>query len=532
MDIKRLEGTSLNETILNAQPLEVSKEAENLAIAIKTTVSQALLGALSDELSRQGFIEATVEDVKPNAYKLMLNNGVEIEVNSATTLDIKKNDVLKLIISSINPLVLKIADVKSPSSPIASIKQALEYQNIVPSKGISPKDIEDSGLFYEKKLIDFLLKAKDLSTLTTDNKYQLLKDITNTAKDIKNLEAFKSLPDNVKTAIENIASANITKSDLEAIFKTQNPENIKDILSLLLMPEEPQIPKEALSALPKAQNILSDIEKNFIFNIKALPNLIFELSSVLKDMPNDIKDMFFKNMQTILANIKNQNAGELLKSNPELLFDILSAKDPKEIISQIKDEPLKALANNLIKDINSIKQDIQNQISQNPTRMLELSRHMKEALNNVQNNLNFDAKLNHLKDTANTLYNINIAQQFILQNNAFFVNFEEGSKKGFGAFKKEENTYRVFIKLNWEDGFLGSILEMPRSDTKSLSVKFYTDIEPLSKLLESSKDELEGVLKEEGLKLKNLEVFTLKAEDFDLEVVKSINEASNLNIFT
>jgi len=45
MDIKRLEGTALNETILNSQPLEVSKESENLAIAIKTTVSQALLGA-------------------------------------------------------------------------------------------------------------------------------------------------------------------------------------------------------------------------------------------------------------------------------------------------------------------------------------------------------------------------------------------------------------------------------------------------------------------------------------------------------
>ncbi|GAB6078057.1 hypothetical protein [Hydrogenobaculum acidophilum] len=532
MDIKRLEGTALNETILNAQPLEVSKESENLAIAIKTTVSQALLGALSDELSKQGFIEATVEDVKPNAYKLMLGNGIEIEVNAATTLDIKKNDVLKLIISSINPLVLKIADVKSPSSPIASIKQALEYQNIVSSKGISPKDIEDSGLFYEKKLIDFLLKAKDLSTLATDNKYQLLKDIVNTAKDIKNLEAFKNLPDNVKTAIENIANSNITKADLEAIFKSQNPEDINDIISLLLTPEKPQISKEALNALPKAQSILSDIEKNFIFNIKALPNLILELSSVLKDVPTDIKDIFFKSMQTILANMKNQDAKELLKSNKELFFDILSAKDPKDIISQIKDESIKTLANNLLKDIASVKQDMLNQISQNPTKILEFSRHMREALNNFQNNLNFDVKLNHLKDTANAIYNLNVAQQFILQNSAFFVNFEENSKKGFGAFKKEENTYRAFIKLNWEDGFLGSILEMPKNNTNSLSVKFYTDIESLSKALDSSKDELSTILKEEGLRLKNLEVFTLKAEDFDLEVVKSINETSNLNIFT
>ncbi len=533
MDIKRLEGTSLNETILNAQPLEVSKEAEHLAIAIKTTVSEALLGALSDELSRQGFIEATVEDVKPNAYKLMLNNGVEIEVNSATTLDIKKNDILRLVINSLNPLVLKIADVKSPSLPISSIQQALNYQNVVLSKSLSPQDIENSGLFYEKKLVDFLLKAKDLSSLTQDSKYQLLQDIINTAQDIKSLDAFKSLKENIKTAIEHIANGDITKADLEELFKSQNqPEDIKDILTMLLTEEKPSISQEVLNILPKAKDILSNIEKNFIFNVKALPNLILELSNLLKDMPIDVRDTFFKSLQNILINIKNQSAKELLKSNPELFFNILDAKDPTNVLNQIKDQTLKTLASNMLKDIQNIKQDMLNQISQNPTKVLEFSRHMKEAINNIQNNVSFDAKLNHLKNDANMIYNINIAQQFILQNNTFFVNFEEGSKKGFGAFKKEQNTYKAFIKLNWEDGFLGSVVEMPKTNTKSLFVKFYTDIEPLSKLIESSKEELQNTLKDDGLSVKSLEVFILKAEDFDLEVVKSINDSSNLNIFT
>ncbi len=533
MDIKRLEGTTLNESVLNTQPLEVSKESENLAIAIKTTVSQALLGALSDELSRQGFIEATVEDVKPNAYKLMLNNGVEIEVNSATTLDIKKNDVLKLVISSLNPLVLKISDVKSPSLPIASIQRALEHENLVPSKSLSFKDIENSGLFYEKKLIDFLLKAKDLSTLTQDSKYQLLQDIINTAKDIKSLEAFKSLNQDIKTAIEHIAAGNITKEDLETLFKPQSTEpDLKDILSLLLEQEPTSIPKEALNLLPKAQSILSNIEKNFIFNVKALPELISELSSLLKDMPQSIKDTFFKSLQNILIDIKNQSAKELLKENPSLFFDIISAKDPKEILNAINDITLKNTVSNILKDINSVKQDMINKISQNPTKVLEFTKHMKEALNNLQSNLSFDTKLEHIKADANALYNINLAQQFIIQNNTFFVNFEEGSKKGFGAFKKEQNSYKAFIKLNWEDGFLGSILEMPKTDSKSLFIKFYTDIEPLSKLIESSKEELKSALKEESLNVKSIDVFILKASEFDLEVIKNINESSNLNIFT
>jgi hypothetical protein len=532
MDIKRLEGTALNETILNSQPLEVSKESENLAIAIKTTVSQALLGALSDELSKQGFIEATVEDVKPNAYKLMLNNGVEIEVNAATTLDIKKNDILKLVISSINPLVLKIADLKSPSSPISVLNKAMDYESTILSQSFSKTDIENSGLFYEKKLLDFLLKAKDLSTLTQDNKYKLLQDIVNTAKDIKSLEAFKNLKEDMKVAIENIANASFSKEDLETLFKSQSsPEDIKDMLSLLLAKEPKDIPKDVLNYIPKAQSILANIEKNFIFNAKSLPNFVLELSSVLKNMPSDIKDIFFKSLQDIL-NIKNQSAKELLKSNPELFLDILNTKDPKELVANIQDNALKAIVSDVIKDINSIKQDVLNQISKNPVKVLEFSKHIKEALNNLQNNVSFDAKLNHLKEDANTLYNINLAQQFILQNNAFFINFEEGSKKGFGAFKKEENTYRAFIKLNWEDGFLGSILEMPKNDTKKISIKFYTDIEPLSKLLESSKEELDNVLKEEGLNLSTLEVFMLKAQDFDLEVARNITQNSNLNIFT
>jgi hypothetical protein len=50
--------------------------------------------------------------------------------------------------------------------------------------------------------------------------------------------------------------------------------------------------------------------------------------------------------------------------------------------------------------------------------------------------------------------------------------------------------------------------------------------------LESSKEELDNVLKEEGLNLSTLEVFMLKAQDFDLEVARNIIQNSNLNIFT
>ncbi|MGC8677229.1 MAG: hypothetical protein ACP5UF_03325 [Hydrogenobaculum sp.] len=98
----------------------------------------------------------------------------------------------------------------------------------------------------------------------------------------------------MKVAIENIANANITKADSETLFKSQSPpEDVKDILSLLLTQEPQDIPKDVLNYIPKAQSILANIEKNFIFNAKSLPNFILELSSVLKNMPKDIKRYLF-----------------------------------------------------------------------------------------------------------------------------------------------------------------------------------------------------------------------------------------------
>jgi len=76
---------------------------------------------------------------------------------------------------------------------------------------------------------------------------------------------------------------------------------------------------------------------------------------------------------------------------------------------------------------------------------------------------------------------------------------------------------------------------MPKNNhakLKEITIRFYTDIEPLSKALESSKSELEAMLKEESLNLRAFEVFKTKSQEFDLEVVKNVADNSNLNIFT
>ncbi len=607
MDIKRVEGTALNEAILNAQPIELSQEAENLAIAIRTSVSQALMGALSDELSRQGFIEATVEDVSPNRIKLMLNNGVELNVDSQLSLDVKKNDVLRLMISSLNPLVLKIMDLKSQSSSIPSLKQALDNLANTPIlKDLSKQSVENSGLFYEKKLIDFILKAKDLSSIASDNKYQILQDMLSLAKGIKSSLDFQSLPFEIKQAIDNIANGKITNQEIQTLIKPspqEPPKDLTDILNMLVNTQES--PKDISPFIPRTLDIINNIEKNYIFDPKKIPDFVLELSSALKEFPQNIKDNFLKSLQNII-NTSNIQAKELLRSNIELFLGILNIdlttktleniKDalstlPKEfitpllnminnpnlnskpiadfvlnfssimkylpqdvkdnimkniqdplakeilnlsnIISNTKDEALKNVIVNVLKNIDSIKQDFVKSISQNPVKIFELSKHMKNQITNIQNNLSFDKKLDNIKSNANILNNINMAQNFIIQNNMFFVNFEEeSSKKGFGAFKKEENEYKAFIKLNWEDGFLGSILSMPKNDNKKISIKFFTDIEPLSKVIESKKSDLEKLLKEENLSLSAFEVNLLNQQEFDISVLKTINESGNLNIFT
>ncbi len=537
MDIKKVEGTALNETILSSKPIEVSQESENLAIAIKTTVSNALLGALADEIASQGYIEATVESVDQNKAKLILNNGVEIEVNNEASLNLKPNDILKLVISSLNPVILKISDVKTPTSPILVLQKAIADENPqtttiknLNSQEIS-QEISNSGLFYEKKLIDFLLKAKDISSLTKDAKYQLLENISNLSKNIvQSKEQFNALPKALQKAIEDFSNKIFTQEDINTILKEnqniQEQDPLKQVLNLLSQ-ETPS--KQDIKLIDTAKNLLYDISKNYILNPQKLPSIISMLSSFSENLP-PIND-FFKSLQNTL-NIKNPVLKELITKNPSLVFELLT-KNPEEIIKNIEDQPLKNLILTLSKNIDSVMKELSNQIILNAKNIQDISKHVLKELDKMSNNVSFDTKLNQLKEDLNILNSINLAQEFILQNNSFFVNFEEKSskKKGFMAFSKKENSYKAFIKLNWEDGFLGSILEMPKA-SKNLRISFYTDISPLAKALESSKDELKNILKEESLNVEDISIYEEKKEQFNNRVLVDINKSENLNIFS
>lgn len=533
MDIKKLEGTALNEAILSSKPTEISQESENLSIAIRTTVSDALLGALSDEIASQGYIEATVESIDNNKAKLMLNNGIEIEVNNEASLNLKPNDILKLVISSLNPVVLKISDVKTPTSPILALQKAISEENPQAQviKDVNPQAISNSGLFYEKKLVDFLLKAKDISFLTKDAKYQLLENISNLSKNIiQSKEQFNALPQAVKKAIENFSNKVFTPEDINVVLKDsqniQEQDPLKQVLDLLL---QDNTPKQDIQNIDTAKNLLSDISKNYILNPQKLPSIISKLSFISENL-TPLQD-FFKDLKNLIF-VKSPILKDIINKDPSIVFELLT-KSPEDIAKNIQDNTLKNLVLSLSKDINPVREDISKQIILNAKNIQDLSKHTTKALDSIQQNMSFDKKFEQLKENTNILNSINLAQEFIVRNNSFFVNFEERSsnKKGFMAFSKKENSYKAFIKLNWEDGFLGGILEMPKNSNK-LRISFYTDITPLAKAIESSKEELQKMLKEDNINLEDVSIYNEEKDQFENRVLVDINNSENLNIFS
>lgn len=539
MDIKKLEGTSLNESILTSKPIELSKESENLAIAIKTTVSNALLGALSDEIAKQGYIQATVEEVSKDKVKLLLDNGTEIEVNQELSLNLKPNDILKLVISSLNPLVLKIADVRTPSSPIGLLQKSIGGASQgYTLNSISKEDIANSGLFYEKKLIDVLLKAKDLNVLTSDKKYQLLENIKYLAKEIyQDKNNFVNLPTNIQNAIEDILNNNMSKDTIVNILgnqpnqESQAEQPLQKIFELIANNLQNTNANTSKNILPQAlavKNIVEDINRNYIFFPQKLFDMISNLSHYEKDI-STVSD-FFKGLTNIIS-IPDNTAKMLFNKTPSLFFEFL--QNPEETINKIQDAAIKDTFLQIAKNVNYIKQNVFSSIVLHAKDIQTLSKPISKEVNTIIENTNFNNKVENLKQSINLLETINLAQEFIIQNRNFFVNFEEKSskKKGFFAFNNKENTYKAFIKLNWEDGFLGGILEMPKSNHKKLKLSFFTDIEALSNLIESAKDELKNLLQEDGVELEELNTFVNKNEEFDNILLTDINKTDNLNIF-
>jgi ABC-type lipoprotein release transport system permease subunit len=113
----------------------------------------------------------------------MLNNQ-ELVAENLSDLEIKEGDQLKLMLESRNPITLKIVSLQRRLNIEQVLQFVLDFQEEPPINLDLQKLqalVKDSGLFYERKLLDFFIGKVDLKSILEDTKAQLLSNILDLA---------------------------------------------------------------------------------------------------------------------------------------------------------------------------------------------------------------------------------------------------------------------------------------------------------------------------------------------------------------
>ena len=194
MEIRRIEGVFLQHALETAQGLKAENISKQMSLRLLTTVPQALLNAFSEDT----LLEGRVVQTQGRTIRVMLNNQ-ELVAENLSDLEIKEGDQLGLMLEGKNPITLKIVSLQRRLNIEQALQFVLDFQEEPPINLDLQKLqalVKNSGLFYERKLLDFFTGKVDLKSILEDTKAQLLSNIFNLAgqihggevKDIKTID--------------------------------------------------------------------------------------------------------------------------------------------------------------------------------------------------------------------------------------------------------------------------------------------------------------------------------------------------------
>ncbi|MCS7196724.1 MAG: hypothetical protein NZ827_05610, partial [Aquificaceae bacterium] len=228
MEIRRIEGTLLQHAIERLQSLSAERTGEGLRIRALSSVPEVLM-----ELSSggEGSIKAKVTYSEGRTLNLLLSGGSEIKAENRSSLELMTGDVVELKIETTNPLTLRIVGLHRRGNLEELLKLVLEEGGDF-LFSISPdrlkEDVENSGLFYERKLLDLLLGKLKPEELLKDAKAQLLSSVLRYGEELSRLlkaEGIRSLED-ILNLLELLKAKNLTYSKLKDAIRGLFLENL------------------------------------------------------------------------------------------------------------------------------------------------------------------------------------------------------------------------------------------------------------------------------------------------------------------
>jgi len=459
MEIRRIEGVFLQHALETSQGLRAENVSKELNLRLLSTVPEAFLQAFSEG---SGGLRGYVLEAYGRNLRILLNNSQEILAENMSDVEVQEGDHLELVLESKNPLSLKIISLQRKTD----INQILDLA-FEPSEGflfsLEKEDIlsliKNSGIFYERKILSFLRGAVSLKEILKDAKAQIIQNILNLAEEIKSQLGTQNQTDQSLESIKTLF--------LSVLNKTEGIAEIKSFLRSLYL--------ESLNNLELAQ---------FVKLVENLGN-----KQILEAMQQGDKEALINLLYREIQNLLHTPIGRTLK----LAFERLKA-----LILQLKDPEVKELLENFIKALDDGKLENLRKSHRELISLLE----ERERLLPLREKVERDGL--QWIDRLNAIIQI---QRIMAKDGVLVIPFRWEGKKASIILKPNKEDYKVFINLNYPEGFVSAMLLYPKSkQAKSLSLHFYTNSELFYNKLETAKHILESMLEEENLRVKEIKL--------------------------
>jgi hypothetical protein len=473
MEIRRIEGVFLQHALETAQGLKAENISRQMSLKLLTTVPQALLEAFPEGT----LLEGRVVQTQGRTLRVMLNNQ-ELVAENLSDLEIKEGDQLGLMLESKNPITLKIVSLQRRLNIEQVLQFVLDFQEEPPINLDLQKLqalVKNSGLFYERKLLDFLTGKVDLKSILEDTKAQLLSNIFNLAEqihggEVKDIKTIDQLFGTVLKRTENL-------KEIENLLRTLYLENLNHW-------EFTQSVRFIEST--GKREILEALEKGDKYALLIL--LSKELKSIEDTPAGKSFSLAFERLKQFSLLVRDEELGNLLRS----FFEAVEKED--------------------VSGLREIHRRLENFIEEGRRLLPFRERIEKDGLVWLQ-------QLNAISQM----------QRLMVNEGTVVLPFKWEGHRGGMLIRTQKNEYRIFINLNYPEGFVSALLSSPKTEkVKTISLNLYTNSEIFYKKMEEGKALLESMLKEEGLQLRDLKLNLLSSFQSLREVLKEGFYGANL----
>ncbi len=443
MEIRRIEGILLQQAIEQSKPSQAQKTGEEFSIKVLSSVPDVFL-----ELSSGGSstIKAEVSSSEGNLLTLLLKDGFELKAENRSSIRFLRGDIIELKIEEGLPITFRITGLYRKGYEGNILNLVLEgeekfYISINPEKFM--EDLDNSGIFYERKLVELLLGKLKPEELIKDKKAQLIQSLLMYAEELSSLlgmEYERSI-EGIRKLLEILRLKTEEFSIVSSSFRTLLFEDLdhREYIKLVRFFES-----------TGGKDILKAIEK--------------------RDIPALLKSLWNLTEKGVLVQYRD-------------LFERL--KDSNEPVVR---EFFRLVLGTSEKDIRSVYMSFQEYIEKSRS-LLEFYNSKAENMQSLLSSLEF---IEHL--------------QWLLakQGGAFYIPIYYQGGKG-GLMFKSGQEYSAVFRLDYGDSFIAGLLKMPRSK-ELLDVLLFTDTESMAEKIRAGKELLQRMLLEEKIKLRSFSI--------------------------